>query len=58
MVPFKKLLHQGTIAELAVMDEINKGRAFAQVYQDVPYDYMNATWEDTTHMTYIYSVPI
>jgi hypothetical protein len=43
MVPFKKLLHQGTIAELAVMDEINKGRAFAQVYQDVPYDYMNAT---------------
>lgn len=43
MMPFRKLLHQGTIAEIAVMEEINRGRAMRAVYDTPPYDYMLAT---------------
>ena len=43
MIPFRKLLHQGTIAELAVMEEINKGRAMESIYKHPPFDYMLAT---------------
>jgi hypothetical protein len=43
MIPFKRLLHQGTIAELAVMEEINKGRAMQSLYKQPPFDYMLAT---------------
>jgi hypothetical protein len=42
-VPFQRLLHQGTITELAVMDEINSGRVFQCLYNDTPYDHIHAT---------------
>lgn len=43
MIPFRKLLHQGTIAELAVMQEINEDRAMQALYKSKPYEYMLAT---------------
>lgn len=57
MIPFRKLLHQGTIAELAVMKEINENRAMEALYKDKPFEYMLASVDvedDDPHDIHIY----